>query len=225
MRELKHGTLFEHCYKTNYMKRFIFFILIFSAFAVVTAQVNRTEVLQNLEKNQQVNQEQSLSATLKYSSRLFKTKDDLTTVIMIIPSGSVVKVNESDSTYFKVTFDDNEGYIFKRDAVLTDKPVVVTEQVKEQQNVQQQQEQQPQQRQVSRFTYLENKYGTNMAAKLNAGKIWKGMTSEMVRDSWGTPFRINRASGENAGREEWIYRNTWLYIENNTLTEWGPINK
>jgi hypothetical protein len=60
---------------------------------------------------------------------------------------------------------------------------------------------------------------------LNAGKIWKGMTAEMVRDSWGTPSRINRGSGNNNSQEEWIYKNTWLVIENNTLVEWGPIRK
>ena len=26
----------------------------------------------------------------------------------------------------------------------------------------------------------------------------------------------------NIVKEEWIYKNTWLYFENNTLVEWGP---
>jgi hypothetical protein len=62
-----------------------------------------------------------------------------------------------------------------------------------------------------------------MAAKLIAGKIWKGMSSEMVRDSWGKPQKINRVIGNNIIREEWIYKNSWLYIENDSLVEWGPI--
>jgi hypothetical protein len=64
-----------------------------------------------------------------------------------------------------------------------------------------------------------------MAARLNAGKIWKGMTAEMVNDSWGTADKINRIISGNVVKEEWIYRTTWLYFENNTLLEWGPVRK
>ena len=58
-----------------------------------------------------------------------------------------------------------------------------------------------------------------------AGKIWKGMTAEMVRDSWGSPVKINRVIGNSSSKEEWIFKNTWLYIENNTLVEWGSIRR
>jgi hypothetical protein len=63
-----------------------------------------------------------------------------------------------------------------------------------------------------------------MAVRLATGKIWRGMSADMVRDSWGAPLKINRAIGEIV-KEEWIYKNSWLYIENNTLVEWGPIRK
>jgi hypothetical protein len=218
-----NGTLFENIIEIHHMKKSIFTTLLLVIFVAVQAQVNKTEVLQNLEKNQQVQQEQNLSATLKSASRLFGAKDDLTTVIMIVPSGTTVKVTGSDSTYYKIVYEENEGFIFKRDAVLSYKPAV-TQPVSQQQNVQQL-DQQPKQQQVSRFSYLENKYGTSMAARLNAGKIWKGMTAEMVRDSWGIPNKINRGSGNNVSQEEWIYKNTWLVIENNTLVEWGPVRK
>jgi hypothetical protein len=95
------------------------------------------------------------------------------------------------------------------------------------QNVQEAEPQEPQQQQqrVSRFTYLENKYGSNMAAKLIAGKIWKGMTAEMVRDSWGKPLKINRVITGNTIKEEWIYKSTWLYLENDILYNWGPVKQ
>jgi hypothetical protein len=57
------------------------------------------------------------------------------------------------------------------------------------------------------------------------GKVWRGMLSEMVRDSWGEPQKINRVISGNTVKEEWIFRNTWLYIENNYLVEWGPITR
>ena len=75
---------------------------------------------------------------------------------------------------------------------------------------------------ISRFTYLENKYGTNVAARINAGKIWKGMNGEMVRDSWGNPEKINRVISSNTVKEDWTYKSTMLYFENNRLVNWGP---
>jgi hypothetical protein len=64
-----------------------------------------------------------------------------------------------------------------------------------------------------------------MASRLIAGKIWKGMTGEMVRDSWGKPSKINRVISSNTIKEEWIYRSTWLYIEDDVLMTWGPVQR
>ena len=154
---------------------------------------------------------------------MFATKDDLTSVILIIPADSVVTVLDSDSTYLHVVFEENEGYIFKRHAVIDKIPVNTRQSIQSQPAAQ---ETQPvQEQQQSRFSYLENKYGSNMASRLMAGKIWKGMNSEMVKDSWGTAEKINRVISGNVVKEEWIFKNTWLYFENNTLLEWGPVKK
>jgi hypothetical protein len=204
------------------MKKLIFTSLFLMSFFFVHAQGNRVDILKDLEKNSHSPQDQHVTATLKSASRLFASKDDLTSVILIVPSDSIVNVLEIDSMYLKVTFEDNEGYIFKRDAKLNNVPVEITP--SNQQPNQRQVEQPVEQGQVSRFTFLENKYGSNMATRLAAGKIWKGMSGEMVIDSWGQPIKINRVIG-NVVKEEWIYRNTWLYIENDSLVEWGPINR
>lgn len=207
------------------MKKLIISLLLFFAIVYVNAQNERSVVLQDLEKNQPAAQDVKLTATLKSATRLFGEKDDLTSVILIIPSGSVVNVIGSDSTYLHVIYEEDEGYIFKRHAVMNE-PVVETKPVVQKQEPVQEviaEPQQQQQQQVSRFTYLENKYGTNMAAKLIAGKIWKGMSSEMVRDSWGKPQKINRIIGNDLIREEWIYKSSWLYVENDFLVDWGPI--
>jgi hypothetical protein len=202
----------------------IFFIALFTIVAFnVKAQNTKVDQLQTLEQNKSDNQNITSTATLKISSRLFASKDDLTSVIMIIPVDSVVTVLDSDSTYFHVVFDENEGFIFKRDAILDKTPF----------NVQQITQAQPAvnetapagDKQQSRFSYLENKYGSNMAARLMAGKIWKGMNSDMVNDSWGTASKINRIISGNLVKEEWIFKNTWLYFENNTLVDWGPAKK
>jgi hypothetical protein len=203
------------------MKKIIIISLLLLPLGAITAQENRSAVLQDLENNQSDVQEASLTATLKSASRLFGEKDDLTTVILIVPSGSVVDVLGSDSTYLKIRFEETEGYIFKRHAIINE-PAAVSNPVIQKKEVVQYSEPASQQ-QESRFTYLENKYGSNLAAKMIAGKIWKGMSAEMVRDTWGKPQKINRIINGNIIKEEWIYKNTWLYIQNDNLVEWGPI--
>lgn len=198
----------------------------------------KAELLQNSDMSMVASQQNNITATLKTSSRLFKEKEDLTSVIVIVPKGSTVKILGRDSTYYKVAYEENEGYIFKQHAVTDKEPANFSDltkksevaeygtTVQKQQPVQEQQQQRTQparEQQVSRFTYLENKYGTAMAARLIAGKIWKGMNPELVKDSWGTAQKINRSVNENVVREEWIYKTTWLYFENNTLVDWGPI--
>jgi hypothetical protein len=158
------------------------------------------------------------TARLKSASRLFAAKDDLTSVIMIIPADSVVTVIDSDSTYFHVSYDDSEGYIFKRQAVLEKEPVVASQNHQPMQQVQKSTDD-------DRFRYLENKYGTSMAGKLINGKIWKGMSADMVNDSWGTAQKINRVINGNTIRERWYFKNTWLYFENSVLLDWGAIRK
>jgi hypothetical protein len=206
------------------MKKLLITLFSFSLFVIMDAQASRTDMLRGLEENQTAVQELKLTATIRTATRLFREKDDLTTVIMIIPKESVVDVIGSDSTYFHVLFEGNDGYIYRRHAQLGEpvdasKPVIqkaepVVQEPKP--------EAQPEQQQ-SRFSYLEDKYGTSMAAKLIAGKIWKGMNAEMVRDSWGKAQKINRVISGNIVKEEWIYKNTWLYLENDKLVEWGPI--
>ena len=211
------------------MEKLFSLLLLLSLAFSVPAQDNRSVILQDLEKNQATNQNVTSSATLKSASRLFADKNDLTSVILVIPSGSEVEVLGADSTYLHVVFDENEGYILRRHAVMNEVSVASRtssqSQTAEQEAVpqqEQQQQQQPQQK-VSRFTYLENKYGTDMASKLIQGKVWKGMTAEMVRDSWGKPLKINRVITSNTIKEEWIYKSSWLYIENDVLRDWGPI--
>lgn len=209
--------------KQNIMMKLIFLSLMMTVILSVQAQTNKADILQNLEKTQKAEQIVASTATLKSSSRLFGAKDDLTTVILIIPSGSVVNIIDSDSTYLHVTFEESEGYIFRRHAIIDKAPVVISQAIQEKRAVDNNNPAVEQQE--SRFTYLESKYGANMAARLHSGKIWKGMNAEMVKDSWGTAEKINRVVSGNIIKEEWIFKNTWLYFENNMLVEWGPIRK
>ena len=224
------------------MKKILFlFIFVFAAVSI-NAQEDKTELLQDLENDQAIkpvteiqtdiseDQDVMMIAKLKSAARLFGDKYDLTSVIMVLPADTELEILDSDSTYLHVIIEDYEGYVYTKHAIISEafrpvspEPEIVEEQavVPEAESVQ---ETQPvQEQQVSRFTYLENKYGSNMAARLMAGKIWKGMEADMILDSWGNPRKINRVISGNVIKEEWIFRNTWLYLENDVLTEWGPI--
>ena len=96
------------------MKRtFLISLLLICAFSI-KAQSNKGDKLQALEQNKPANQNITITATLKNSSRLFASKDDLTSVILIIPADSTVTVLDADSTYLHVVFEENEGFILNR---------------------------------------------------------------------------------------------------------------
>jgi hypothetical protein len=215
-----YGTLFELFKKKN-MKIYLFTSLIMIGALSAGAQANKTEVLQSLEANQANSQVNTPTAKVKTSTRLFKSKEDLTSVIMIIPSGAVVAVLDADSTYYHVTYEENEGYIFRKHAVPDKAPATFSEL----NSAGIPAASQPQAQSDSRYDELESKYGSAMAARIYAGKIWKGMNSEMVHDSWGAARKINRVVSGNVIKEEWIYNSTWLYFENNSLIQWGPVRR
>jgi len=201
------------------MKKLILFLMFAGTFYLLLSQVSDADIMPGTGKG---TGDSDITATLTASSRLFGNPDDLTSVILIIPKGSRVEVLDSDSTYLFVSFEENEGYIFRKHATIDKKSAPVQQQAVPQHKQTQTQPQSQPQPQTSRFAYLESKYGTSMAARINSGKIWKGMNAEMVRDSWGKADKISREISGNTVKEEWVYRNTWLYLENNTLVQWGP---
>jgi hypothetical protein len=215
------------------MKTLLFSSLFLLFFTLAFPQNDRTQVLQDLENQQVAVQDTGLTATLKSASRLFRDKDDLTSVIIVIPADSVVSVLDADSVYYHVVYEDLAGYIYASQASIN-RPVRVTKpalasdqqaQVQARTGVPVQEGQSANQgdqsRTVDRYSYLVGKYGVSIGSRLYDGKIWRGMTSEMVQDSWGSPRKINRLiSGDNL-KEEWIYSRYWLFFRNSMLTDWG----
>jgi hypothetical protein len=188
----------------------------------VNARENKTITLQDFEGNQQDSRNYVGTATMKSASRLFKEKDDLTSVIVVIPQDSTVMVMGSDDTFLHVVFRGNEGYVYSRQAEVHKSAIALKPAIKQEYDSTEGRAVQPRLK-VDRYTYLENRYGPALAAKLYSGKIWKGINSQLVQDSWGSPRKINRLISGNIVKEEWIYKNTWLYFQNNTLAEWGPV--
>jgi hypothetical protein len=209
------------------MKKLIISGILLFIISSANSQELKTDVLQDLEKTQPTGQVAITTATLKTASRLFRDKDDLTSVVIVIPQDAVVNVLGSEDTFLYVDFEGNEGYIGADHAEINkDNPVAnpVPAQSQTYRKETYVEDVQPaQQQRVSRYTYLENKYGRSMAARIYSGKIWKGMNAGMVQDSWGSPKKINRFISGNTVKEEWFYNGTMLYFQNSTLTDWGPI--
>ena len=205
------------------MKKLIFIPVILLWLLPVYSQVNKSDILSQLESDNTQVQNTGIMAILKSSSRLFAEKDDLTSVILVIPSGDTVSVQAVDSTYLKVVYRGNDGYIFSKHAVIKTPPAVPS--ARTQREIVATQASPVPENEATRYESLRDKYGKSIAEKLITGKIWKGMDSEMVKDSWGNAFRINRVIKGNLVTEEWIYRFTWLYFENSVLYDWGPVRK
>jgi len=160
------------------------------------------------------------NATTTGAVRFFSDKDDLTSVITIIPSGTMVEVLKADTVYTMVRYDNNEGYV-KSDRLQAAAPVISTAPATAQNYVQQpeQQSYQP----TDRYSVLVARYGEDIAKRLYQHKVWKGVSADMARDSWGKPKQINRMYVDQSVDEEWVYTKKWLYFRDGVLIEWGPV--
>lgn len=201
----------------------VLFLFIVSS---LNCQVTKTDVLKDLEEDRSEGQASPGTATTLSATRLFRDKDDLTSVIMVIPEDSVVELMGSDDTFLHVVFEGSEGYIYSRHAEITrnevnNAPAARQSEVQGEAPIQRGRPVEDQK--ISRYSYLEKKYGQSMADRIYAGKIWKGMNAQMVKDSWGSPQKISRVISGNVVKEEWFYNTTLLYFQNSTLTGWGPV--
>ena len=163
----------------------------------------------------------------KGAVRLFADKEDLTSVIQIIPDGTVVEAISADTLFTLIRLDEVEGYV-KSDRLTAALPVVTTTQpavqpVLEAAPVQPVADVQARQIPTERYQALSEKYGADLGLRLYQHKVWKGITSDMARDSWGKPKQINRMYVDSSVDEEWIYSKSYLYFRDGILIEWGPV--
>jgi hypothetical protein len=183
-------------------------------------------------------------ATTKGAVRLFGDKDDLTSVLTLIPDGSTVEVVTADSVYTRILFEGMDGFvrsdrlgeILPEAAPVTVQMMPPADRPTDQQPQPQYQQGQPQYRQeqplpeeeqyyapANRWEALVDKYGTDIGKRLYQHKVWKGISSDMARDSWGKPVQINRMYVDQSVEEEWIYSKKYLYFRDGILVDWGPV--
>lgn len=191
------------------------FILVIALLLYVLSGNAQTEQTYNESR------QNNATATLKNASRLFEIRDDLTSVITVLPAGTKVILLDSDSTYYTVEYENYQGFIMKNHLTPDELTTTKVNPPVENRNSYSSSKPATSERQT-RISYLEDRYGRSAASGINAGKIWKGMTPEMVRDSWGSPHRLSRIVNGNETKEEWTFKNTTLYFEKGVLINWGP---
>ncbi len=161
-------------------------------------------------------------ASVNSPTRLFKDRDDLTSVIVVLPSGSMVEIIDTADSFLHVRYEGDLGYILTRHAGLVSLPADNTIMPVADEPGDTASEPQGNNETYGRLAYLTDKYGESTGKKIYERKLWKGMSGEMIIDSWGNPAKISRVISGNNVREEWSYNKTWLFLSNDRLTEWGP---
>lgn len=64
------------------------------------------------------------------------------------------------------------------------------------------------------------KYGKKIGTNIAFGKIWKGMTEDMLRDSWGKPDKIKKNVEKWGTFTQWYYGKITYFFKNGKMTDW-----
>jgi len=153
-------------------------------------------------KNQDLNiQNVSYTETTTRIEAKIKNKPDVFgDIIGYIPKGQLIKVYDYFDTYWLIEKDSIKGYtsemyLFNNQQMNKIKKNHDKDKIKK-------------------------KYGEFVANKIFNHEIWIGMTADMARLSIGSPMEINRTIGSWGIHEQWVYKNRYLYFENDILTSW-----
>ncbi len=152
-----------------------------------------------------------IPGVMKETARLYKDKDNAASVLLYIPADSSVMILDTAGDYFLVHYGDLDGFVRQ-------------ERVKQHEEILWELTTPPEEMEhpspKNRHDLLIAKYGRENGKKIYEHFIWKGMTSEMVLDSWGKPRVINHYEQARGYREEWIYPKHILIFSNGILTGW-----
>ena len=64
------------------------------------------------------------------------------------------------------------------------------------------------------------KYGKKIGQRVAYKRIWKGMTEEMLRDSWGKPDKIDKNVEKWGVFTQWNYGDVTFFFRDGKLTDW-----
>ena len=74
-----------------------------------------------------------------------------------------------------------------------------------------------------RVKQLIRKYGKKIGGRIVSGKVWKGMTDKMLKDSWGKPDKITKNKEKWGTFTQWIYGSITYFFKNGKMTDWEEI--
>lgn len=69
------------------------------------------------------------------------------------------------------------------------------------------------------------KYGKDIGARVYEGKIWKGMTESMLKDSWGKPDKIHTNKYKWGVFTQYHYGDITYFFKNGKLIDWQQKSK
>lgn len=64
---------------------------------------------------------------------------------------------------------------------------------------------------------MKKKYGEGDGHDIASGRVWIGMTKDMLIDSRGYPKKINTRKGKGYKSEQWVYGYQYIYLRDNLV--------
>jgi hypothetical protein len=71
-----------------------------------------------------------------------------------------------------------------------------------------------------RYSFYTRKYGQENGNRVFEGKVWKGMTENMLKDSWGKPDKTHQNNYKWGVFTQWYYGDITYFFKNGKLTDW-----
>ncbi len=72
----------------------------------------------------------------------------------------------------------------------------------------------------AQHSFYVKKYGQENGNRVFEGKVWKGMTEQMLKDSWGKPDKTHRNNYKWGVFTQWYYGNITYFFKNGRLIDW-----
>lgn len=67
------------------------------------------------------------------------------------------------------------------------------------------------------------KYGKDNGMRIAQGRVWKGMTEKMLRDSWGEPDKITKNKEKWGTFTQWYYGKITYFFKDGVMIDWEEL--
>jgi hypothetical protein len=148
-----------------------------------------------------------------------------------VPKGALLEVVGSNKEYLKVKYDSIEGYlIYSLVSSNTQEFSTFVKKAKkfeeERYKIEAERKRIEEERRLTKINAerkagLTKKYGSFAATRILEGKIWIGMTEQMLLESWGKPEDINSTVTRYGTSKQFVYGlGRYVYVENGKVDAW-----